>query len=362
MRTRIHAAIGHAAIGGVLLGGFTLSCGSQPIEEPDDGVGSLRAAIEIGPSTHDVTAVRFDLVLADSGCDAPALATLTVPLEAELAPASVLGGETTSHHFASGLFTVAPGDYRACATPLRADSNASDECAQASELATVAAEQATQLTLVSQCRGTPTGGLDVAVAFNDPPQITAVTVTPSTFITVCESASLAVTAEDPNGDALSYDWSVVSGPGGSLRSSEGSATFSGGPGDYVLRVAAADTHAAEAAFLVSVHVTNATCFVPPEVQDIITSQCAPCHTTGSSGGLKLDPADVAYTALVNHSVGASACASQVRVIPGDAPNSYLIAKLRNTPGICGVAMPRNRPPLPEEQIQTIEAWINALPH
>lgn len=358
MRKRIHAAIG-----GVCLAGFTLSCGSQPIGEPDGRVGSLRAAIEIGPSTHDVTAVRFDLVSADNGCDAPALATLTVPLEAEQAPASVTGGETASHHFASGLFTVAPGDYRACATPLRADSSASEECGQATELASVVAEQAAQLTLVSQCQGTPSGGLDVAVALNDPPRITAVTVTPSTFITVCESASLAVTAEDPNGDALSYAWSVVSGPGGeSLRPSEGTATFSGAPGDYVVRVAATDTHSAETSFLIAVHVTSATCSVPPEVQDIITSQCAPCHTTGSSGGLKLDPADVAYTSLVNHDVGSSACASQVRVVPGDAPNSYLIAKLRNTPGICGLAMPRNRPPLPEEQIQTIEAWINALPH
>jgi hypothetical protein len=52
----------------------------------------------------------------------------------------------------------------------------------------------------------------------------------------------------------------------------------------------------------------------------------------------------------------------VRVIPGNAAESYLIAKLRNAPGICGTAMPRNRPPLPEEQIQTIEAWIDALPH
>jgi PKD domain len=353
----------HSAIGGFCLAGLTLSCGSQPIGEPEDRVGSLRAAIEIGPSTHDVTSVRFDLVSADSDCSAPALATLTVPLEAELAPASVSGEEAAAHHFASGLFTVAPGDYRACATPLRADSSASDECAQASDVTTVAAEQATQLTLVSQCQGTPTGGLGVAVELNDPPQITAVTVTESTFITVCESASITVTAADPNDDALSYAWSVVSGPaGGSLRPSEAAATFSGSPGDYVLRVTATDTHAAEASFLFTVHVSDATCSVPPEVQSIITARCSPCHTTGTSGGLKMDPADVTYTSLVNHSVGAAACASQVRVVPGDAQSSYIIAKLRNAPGICGLPMPRNRPPLPEEEIQTIETWINALPH
>lgn len=350
------------ATGGVCLVGFNLSCSSQPLDEPEDRAGSLRAAIEIGPSTHDVTAVRFDLVAPESGCDAPALATITVPLEEELAPGSV-SGEEAAHHFASGLFTVAPADYRVCATPLRADSSPSAECAQASDVATVVAEQAAQATLISQCQGTPAGGLDVAVALNDPPQITAVVATPSAFITVCESASIAVTAEDPNGDALTFAWSVVSGPeGSSLRPADAVATFSGAPGDYVLRVVATDAHAAETSFLVSIHVTNATCEVPPEVHSILTSQCAPCHTTGSSGGLKLDPADVAYTSLVNHNAGAAACASQVRVVPGNAAQSYLIAKLRNTPGICGTAMPRNRPALPEAQIQTIEAWIDGLPH
>jgi hypothetical protein len=353
----------HSAVGIFCLAGVTFSCGSQPIgEPPEDPVGSLRAAIEMGPSTHDVTSVRFDLVAPDSGCDAPALATLTVPLEAELAPAAVSGSEAAAHHFASGLFTVAPGDYRACATPLRSDSS-SDECAQASDVTTVEAEHATQLTLVSQCEGAPAGGVEVAVELNDPPQITEVTVTESTFITDCESAHISVTAEDPNEDALTYAWSVVSGPASaSLHPSDAAATFSGGPGEFVLRVVATDTHGAEASFSFAIHVTEATCVVPPDVESIITSRCAPCHTTGASGGLKLAPADVAYTSLVNQNVGAAACSSAVRVIPGDAQNSYLIAKLRNAPGICGLPMPRNRPPLPEEEIQAIEAWIDALPH
>lgn len=354
---------GQALLGGICVAGFTFGCGSQPMGSSGDRVGSLRAAVEVGPSAHDVTAVRFDLVSPDTNCDAPALATLSVPLETELAPEAVLAGEGATHRFASGLFAVAPGDYRACATPLRADSNASDECAQASEIATVGPEQSTQLTLVSQCRGTPSGGADVAVELNDPPRITALTVTESTFITVCESANIAVTAEDPNDDALSYEWTIVSGPdGGSLRPADAAATFSGSPGDYVLRATVTDAHAATASLLFTIHVTDATCTVPAEVQSIITSRCAPCHTTGSSGGLKLDPSDVAYTSLVNHAVGAASCASQVRVVPGNAQSSYLIAKLRNTPGICGLPMPRSRPPLPEEEIQTIEAWINALPH
>jgi hypothetical protein len=357
MRASIRLLLG-TAFCGVLSG-----CGGQPSEGNDGSPGTLSAAIEFGPSTHDVDAVRFDVVAADSGCDGTAIATQTVSLEAEPAPGSVEGGQPVSHHFASGLFVLAPGEYRTCATPLVAGSAPSGVCAQASAVATVAAEQTNQLVLVSQCQGTPNGGVGVAVTLNDPPQITAVTVTESTFITVCEAATVSVTASDPNADALAYTWSVVSGPdAGRLHPSGSTALFSGNAGDYVLRVSVADVHAAETSFLLTVHIADATCVVPPAVQNILTAKCSPCHTTGASGGLKLDPADLAYSSLVSHAVGAASCSSQVRVVPGDPASSYLVAKLRNTPGICGVQMPRGRPPLPEEEIQTIEAWIANLPH
>ncbi|HWA78039.1 MAG TPA: hypothetical protein VG937_37145 [Polyangiaceae bacterium] len=350
-------------LGTVGLGLLAANCDSQPPNDTGGSPGSLSAAIEFGPSTHDVAAVRFDVVPPDGGCDGVPIATQTVPLEAEPAPGSLEGGGSASHHFASSLFVLAPGQYRTCATPLSADTEPSVSCAQASELTTVVGEQTSELTLVSQCQGNPNGGVGVSVTLNDPPQITALSVTQSTFITVCESATIAVTASDPNGDALSYDFEVVSGPDqGSLSASDSHATFSGQAGDYVLRVTVSDSHAAETSFLFTVHVANATCVVPPEVHSIITANCSPCHTTGASGGLKLDPADVAYTSLVNHAVGAAACSANVRVVPGHAESSYVIAKLRNTPGICGQQMPRGRPPLAEEQIQTIEAWINALPH
>jgi hypothetical protein len=342
---------------------FMLGCGSQPGDPPEGVSGSMRAAIELGPTTHDVTAVRFDLVPADGECDAPALATHTAPIEAELAPAATSGADTEQHHFASSLFTAAPGDYRVCATPLRDDAAPSDVCASASASITVVAEQTSEAMLVSQCQGAPGGGVDVTVTLNDPPRITDVTVTDSTYVTVCETARIAVSAEDPNGDALSYGWSVVSGPdGGSLSDAGANATFSGPVGDYVLRVEATDTHGAVTSFLFTVHVADATCFVAPEVQAILVGNCAPCHTTGASGGLKLDPADVAYASLVNHNAGAADCSSQVRVIPGDSQNSYLMAKLQNAPGICGAAMPRNRPPLGEQDLQTIADWIDSLPH
>lgn len=336
------------------------SCGGEPPGNAESQLGSLGAAIELGPNTHDVAAVRFDIVPAGDNCDAPPLATQVVALEAETALES---SEPTAHHFASSLFVLEPGEYRACATPLAADSSASAECAPATGLASVVPGESNRLALLSQCQGDASGGLGVSVTLNDPPQITALTVTESDSITICETASLAVSASDPNGDEVTYGWSVLSGPdGGSLRATDSSATFSGSVGEYVLQVAATDVHGAQASLSFSVRVSDATCVVPEQVHSILLAKCSPCHTSGASGGLKLDPADVAFASLVNHNVGAAACSGSVRVVPGEPENSYVVAKLRNAPGICGLQMPRGRPPLPEEEIQTIEAWIAALPH
>ena len=349
-------------LGYVYLLGLLLGCGSEPLAEPELTSGSLRAAIELGVSTHDVASVRFDVVLPEDDCSATALATRTVQVEAELAPASVSGASEERHHFASGLLTLAPGFYRVCATPLQGDGIASSACAKASATTTVAEEQTTQLALVSQCSGTAAGGLDVGVSLNDPPQIAQVDVASSPYITVCESAELTVAATDPNADELSYAWEIISGDGGSLRATGAAATFSGSPGEYAVRVTVTDIHGASASLPINLRVSDAICEVPPPVFDIINAQCSPCHTTGASGGLKLAPADVAYSSLVSHAVGAAACAAQTRVVPGDAAASYLVAKLRGEPNICGVRMPRNRPALPEADIQTIEAWIDSLPH
>jgi len=101
---------------------------------------------------------------------------------------------------------------------------------------------------------------------------------------------------------------------------------------------------------------TATCEVPPTVQAILEKEClSPCHL-GEYG-----TARASYQSLVGvHATLDMGCTDRVKVVPGDAANSYLIAKLRGFLSICGVPMPQNRPPLSEAQIQTIEAWIKAL--
>jgi hypothetical protein len=327
-------------------------------EEP----GSITAALTLGELAHDVTGVRFDVVGAESACGDAALTSETRALESEALPASLAGQAGAHRPFADALFVLEPGQYRVCATPLADGEAASMRCAPAEMLVNVAAGETNEVVLISQCSAAGSGGLDVVVALNDPPRITAVTLDPSKFITVCESLAITAQAEDPNGDAVAYAWALEAGPDGAQLSADGAtASFSGPAGDYLVAITAADVHGNAASLSFPIHVSDATCAVPQAVQDIFAASCAPCHITGSSGGLSLATAEVSHANLVERSSSAPACSTQVLVVPGDPAASYLIAKLRNTAGICGGPMPRNRPALPEEQIQLIEAWISALP-
>jgi hypothetical protein len=304
--------------------------------------------------------VRIDVVGAEDGCDAEPLYSETIGLEGEALTASL--AMSGVHAFADGFFVLPPGSYRVCGTPLAGESP-SEECGTAESEVAVEAGTTSEVVLISQCTGGANGAVDVVVSLNDAPVITELSLDPSKFITVCESVHLVATASDPNDDALSYSWTVSSGPEGSTLHSDGAAaTFFGPVGDYVLTLGVSDGHGGSASLEFPIHVTDAVCEVSPAVQDIFTARCTPSHTVGSSGGLHLDPASSSFANLVGVHSGSAACADRVRVIPGDAASSYLVAKLRGTAGICGVPMPRNQPALPEEEIQVIEDWINGLPH
>src|SRR5436190_89524 len=249
------------------------ACTDPP--DPVQPVGRLSAALQFPVNPHDVTAVRFDVVAAGGSCDAAAVASKTIALETEPLPASVAGPGAGMHQFADGLFVLAPGSYLVCATPLAAAGPSAD-CGRAQSPAQVVADQTSEVVLVSQCRGNPSGGLDVVVALNDPPRIGALDIAPSKFVTVCQSAALTVTATDPDDDAISYTWSVLSGPeGASLRAAGATATFSGPAGDYLLSVTATDVHGASTMLSFPVHVSAAVCAVAAPVQELFNLRCSP---------------------------------------------------------------------------------------
>jgi len=131
----------------------------------------------------------------------------------------------------------------------------------------------------------------------------------------------------------------------------------------LIAITVSDVHGGQATLSFPVSVASATCVVPENVHAIMLAKCSPCHTTNPSpsAGLSMLTPELAYQNLVQHAVASSACSSQTRVVPGAAGASYIIAKLRGLPGICGQQMPRGRPALPEEEINDFEAWINDLP-
>jgi hypothetical protein len=97
------------------------------------------------------------------------------------------------------------------------------------------------------------------------------------------------------------------------------------------------------------------------VKSLLVTTCgvAGCHIPASdAGGLSISNDNQWFVDLVN--VPASP-AGQIRVIPGNALDSYLIKKLRGSPGISGSQMPLGGDPLLESQIETIENWIDDIP-
>ena len=87
--------------------------------------------------------------------------------------------------------------------------------------------------------------------------------------------------------------------------------------------------------------------------------CTECHTDAGgrtpSGGLNLRH-EVAYAALVG--VASRGKTGAVRVIAGDADNSYMIQKLEGRSGIVGERMPRTGGPfLTEGQMTILKRWI-----
>lgn len=85
--------------------------------------------------------------------------------------------------------------------------------------------------------------------------------------------------------------------------------------------------------------------------------CTDCHNTRFAqfnGALDLSH-DLAYANLVN--VASRGKAGAVRVIPGDAANSYLIHKLDGRSGIVGLRMPTSGPYLTAGQLAVIQRWI-----
>ncbi len=92
-----------------------------------------------------------------------------------------------------------------------------------------------------------------------------------------------------------------------------------------------------------------------EIQETIFVPFCTCHAGANPPlGLVLNT-DATYDQLVDEL--SSQRPMLMRVEPGNPDNSYLIHKLEGGPNIIGAQMPRGGPPLPQETIDEVRAWI-----
>lgn len=93
-----------------------------------------------------------------------------------------------------------------------------------------------------------------------------------------------------------------------------------------------------------------------DVYALIQVDCSTCHTIRSSGGLSMANSQVAYDNLVG--VSAQGCPSEIRVIAGNANDSYIIKKIEGRqPFGCGSRMPPTRS-LDSATTSTFRSWID----
>lgn len=94
--------------------------------------------------------------------------------------------------------------------------------------------------------------------------------------------------------------------------------------------------------------------------DVFTPTCSGCHSVGGAAegtGVLLDSTTNSFNTLVSQN--SSQATSEIRVIPGDAENSYLVKKLEGTASVGGIMPPGGS--LSEALISNVKTWINALP-
>ncbi len=188
------------------------------------------------------------------------------------------------------------------------------------------------------------------------PSVFTISPTSAAIATASGTQVFTGTAQDSSGANLGIAWASRNASLVSVSPASGTSTTATAIGNgttYVVMTANARSDSAQ------VTVTNQPqVSFSGQVQPIFTASCAlaNCHTGATPTGSMNLTAGVARANIVN--VNAVGAPGNIRVIPGNASNSYLIRKLEGGPNIVGGQMPDGMPPLSASTIQVIRAWID----
>jgi hypothetical protein len=216
-----------------------------------DEVGHVQARLVSESAGDDVVAVRVDVTQGGGTVESQTV-RLRPNQPVPEAGFTLPGGDA--------FFTLRPGLYGVVATPLRADGSPSKVCTKGTASALVKAQVTTEIVVAMLCGEPGRGGLDVVVVLKHQPIITKIALDPGKFIDTCQPLKIQATAVDPDGDPLSWSWTISGAPPGAL------ATLSGGgsradfhtrtPGDYEISVEARDPSGQSAGIAFPVYVAG----------------------------------------------------------------------------------------------------------
>jgi hypothetical protein len=197
-------------------------------------------------------------------------------------------------------------------------------------------------------------------AGNNPPN--GIIIAPTGNVTIAEDAAVSFegTAEDPDGDSMTYLWDFGDG----ITSNAlvpGNHTFSDS-GTYTVRFTVTDDNGAADPTpdtrTITVEGGGGGQATFTEVQNqIFSASCAfsGCHG-GSSPAEGMDLGQgVAYSNIVN--VRSNQRSSLDRIEPGNPSSSYLYLKVLGDPTISGFRMPRGGARLSQDLIDLLRDWI-----
>ena len=251
-----------------LLGSFAFAGGIAACEaggagvsnpNPDDpGVETTTLAISFTPmgptDTRCGVAAGVHVQINDGAGDVQTC-------NADWAPAEV-GGQMVSDCF----FVVHPGMWKVDDVSIIDANNQKLDCCDGTWPATVSVNESTSTEFGSAftCDTVSNGGLDIFATVNRPPTINNITISPSKFGNTCSMITLGAQGTDPDGDDVSFTWAVRSSPRSqnadfSIVSRGANGYFLGSsPGDYTLRLNAADDLGATHHLDFPIHLTGGT--------------------------------------------------------------------------------------------------------
>lgn len=233
--------------------------------------------------------------------------------------------------------------------------------------------------------GSVSGGGSAGGSTNQPPVINGIVLarggtplTPPIF--AGQLVTLVPDVLDPEGQPLTYAWSIAAGPDGGTFSSDTAESPTWFSGDVVTQSAPFPEWTLR--LEVSDGVNPPTRFDQPVqvraprfsnlLTDSVIGSTAPggcsnsfCHgsttmPTGMFAINRFNPNATYMALMANHNKGPTCSIAMRRIVAFNTNTSLLYRKLLGgIPLACGARMPLNQPPVNANELVTIRSWINA---